>query len=157
MYRTHNCGELSKKNVGQTVTLSGWVQIVRDKGGMVWIDIRDKFGITQLALEDGVSSPSVLQIAKGLGREYVITVKGQVIERVSKSSKISTGDIEIKVSEIKVLNKALTPPFKIEDETDGGDELRMKYRYLDIRRTPVRKNLELRNKVSFETRNYFDL
>ena len=154
MYRTHNCGELSKKNVGQTVTLSGWVQIVRDKGGMVWIDIRDKFGITQLALEDGVSSPSVLQIAKGLGREYVITVKGQVIERVSKSSKISTGDIEIKVSEIKVLNKALTPPFKIEDETDGGDELRMKYRYLDIRRTPVRKNLELRNKVSFETRNY---
>jgi len=154
MYRTHNCGELRKENVGQTITLSGWVQIVRDKGGMVWIDIRDKFGITQLALEDGVSSPEVLQIAKGLGREYVITVQGEVIDRIAKSNKISTGDIEIKVFEIKVLNKALTPPFKIEDETDGGDELRMKYRYLDIRRAPVRKNLELRNKVSFETRSY---
>ena len=154
MYRTHNCGELRKENVGQTISLSGWVQIVRDKGGMVWIDIRDKFGITQLALEDGVSSPEVLQIAKGLGREYVITVQGEVIDRIAKSNKISTGDIEIKVSEIKVLNKALTPPFKIEDETDGGDELRMKYRYLDIRRAPVRKNLELRNKVSFETRSY---
>ena len=154
MYRTHNCGELRKENVGQQITLSGWVQIVRDKGGMVWIDIRDKFGITQLALEDGVSSPEVLQIAKGLGREYVITVQGEVIDRIAKSNKISTGDIEIKVFEIKVLNKALTPPFKIEDETDGGDELRMKYRYLDIRRAPVRKNLELRNKVSFETRSY---
>jgi len=154
MYRTHNCGELRTENVGQTATLSGWVQIVRDKGGMVWIDIRDKFGITQLALEEGVSSPEVIQIAKGLGREFVITVTGEVIERFAKSNKIATGDIEIKVADIKILNKALTPPFKIEDETDGGEELRMKYRYLDIRRNPVRKNLELRNKVSFETRNY---
>lgn len=154
MYRTHNCGELRTENVGQTATLSGWVQIVRDKGGMVWIDIRDKFGITQLALEEGVTAPEVLQIAKGLGREFVITVTGEVIERFSKTDKIDTGAIEIKVSEIIVLNKALTPPFKIEDETDGGEELRMKYRYLDIRRNPVRKNLELRNKVSFETRNY---
>lgn len=154
MYRTHNCGELRSENVGQTATLSGWVQIVRDKGGMVWIDVRDKFGITQLAVEEGVSSPEVIQIAKGLGREFVITVVGEVIERVAKSKKIKTGDIEIKVSEIKILNKALTPPFKIEDETDGGEELRMKYRYLDIRRNPVRKNLELRNKVSFETRNF---
>jgi len=154
MYRTHNCGELRSENVGQTATLSGWVQIVRDKGGMVWIDVRDKFGITQLAVEEGVSSPEVIQIAKRLGREFVITVAGEVIERVAKSKKIKTGDIEIKVSEIKILNKALTPPFKIEDETDGGEELRMKYRYLDIRRNPVRKNLELRNKVSFETRNF---
>ena len=122
MYRTHNCGELRSENVGQTATLSGWVQIVRDKGGMVWIDVRDKFGITQLAVEEGVSSPEVIQIAKRLGREFVITVAGEVIERVAKSKKIKTGDIEIKVSEIKILNKALTRPFKIEDETDGGEE-----------------------------------
>lgn len=156
MYRSHNCGELRIDNVGQEVTLSGWVQIVRDKGGMIWIDLRDRYGITQLALEDEVSSPEVIEIAKGLGREFVISVRGEVIERLAKTNKIPTGEIEIKVAEIKVLNKALTPPFKIEDETDGGEELRMKYRYLDIRRNPVRANLELRNQVSMETRKFLD-
>ncbi|MBL57957.1 MAG: aspartate--tRNA ligase [Flavobacteriales bacterium] len=156
MYRTHNCGELRISNVGEEVTLSGWVQKVRNKGGMIWVDLRDRYGITQLALEEGVSSFESMETAKKLGREYVISVKGQVIERFSKSNKIQTGDIEIKVSELIILNEALTPPFTIEDETDGGEELRMKYRYLDIRRNPVRANLELRNKVSFETRQYLE-
>lgn len=156
MYRSHNCGELRISNVGQEVSLSGWVQIVRDKGGMIWIDLRDRYGITQLALEDEISSAEAIETAQKLGREYVISVSGEVIERLAKSSKIPTGEIEIKVKEIKILNKALTPPFKIEDETDGGEELRMKYRYLDIRRNPVRANLELRNRVSMETRKFLD-
>lgn len=156
MYRSHNCGELRISNVGETITLSGWVQKVRDKGGMIWVDLRDRYGITQLALEEGVSSPEAIEIAKKLGREFVISVKGEVIERFSKSNKIPTGEIEVKVGDLQILNEALTPPFTIEDETDGGEELRMKYRYLDIRRNPVRANLELRNKVSFETRKYLE-
>ena len=156
MYRSHNCGELRISNVGQEVTLSGWVQKVRNKGGMIWVDLRDRYGITQLALEEGISSSETIEIAKKLGREFVVSVKGEVIERFSKSDKIPTGEIEIKVDELKILNAALTPPFTIEDDTDGGEELRMKYRYLDIRRNPVRANLELRNKVSFETRKYLE-
>lgn len=156
MYRSHNCGELRLENVHEQITLSGWVQKVRNKGGMIWVDLRDRYGITQLALEDEVSSREAMEIAKKLGREYVITATGEVIERLSKTNKIETGAIEIKIDTITVLNEALTPPFTIEDETDGGEELRMKYRYLDIRRSPVRRNLELRNKVSIETRKYLD-
>lgn len=156
MYRSHNCGELRMTNVGENVQLSGWVQKVRNKGGMIWVDLRDRYGITQLAIEEGVSSSETINTAKKLGREFVIQVDGEVIERFAKSDKIATGEIEIKVAEIKLLNAALTPPFTIEDDTDGGEELRMKYRYLDIRRSPVRRNLELRNKVSIETRKYLD-
>lgn len=156
MYRSHNCGELRMGNVGENVQLSGWVQKVRNKGGMIWVDLRDRYGITQLAIEEGVSSTETINTAKKLGREFVIQVEGEVIERFAKSDKIATGEIEIKVSEIQLLNAALTPPFTIEDDTDGGEELRMKYRYLDIRRSPVRRNLELRNKVSIETRKYLD-
>lgn len=156
MYRSHNCGELRISNVGEQITLSGWVQKVRNKGGMIWVDIRDRYGITQLAIEEGISSAEVIEKAKQLGREYVISVQGEVIERFSKTDKIATGEIEIKVNQLTILNAALTPPFTIEEETDGGEELRMNYRYLDIRRSPVRKNLELRNKVSIETRKYLD-
>ncbi len=156
MFRSHNCGELRVSNIGEEITLSGWVQTVRNKGGLIWIDLRDRYGITQLVLEEGVSSNKSIDTAKKLGREYVISVSGEVIERFSKSNKIATGEIEIKITSIKILNSALTPPFTIEDNTDGGEELRMKYRYLDIRRNPVRANLELRNKVSFETRKYLE-
>ncbi|MBI35248.1 MAG: aspartate--tRNA ligase [Flavobacteriales bacterium] len=156
MYRSHNCGELRISNTGEQVTLSGWIQKVRNKGGMIWIDLRDRYGITQLVLEEGVSSNESIEIAKKLGREYVVSVSGEVIERFSKTTKIPTGDVEIKVNLLSILNKSETPPFTIEDETDGGEELRMKYRYLDIRRNPVRENLELRNKVSFETRKYLE-
>ena len=156
MFRTHNCGELRISNTKEQVTLSGWVQKVRNKGGMIWIDLRDRYGITQLALEEGVSSVKSIETAKKLGREFVLSVQGEVIERFSKSKKIDTGEIEIKIKELFILNKSITPPFTIEDETDGGEELRMKYRYLDIRRNPVRANLELRNKVSFETRKYLE-
>ena len=156
MYRSHNCGELRISNAGEHVTLSGWVQKVRNKGGLLWIDLRDRYGITQLVLEEGVSSNESIEIAKKLGREFVVSVSGEVIERFSKTTKIATGEIEIKVAEIIILNASVTPPFTIEDETDGGEELRMKYRYLDIRRNPVRANLELRNKVSFQTRKYLE-
>ena len=156
MYRSHNCGELRISNAGEHITLSGWIQKVRNKGGLLWIDLRDRYGITQLVLEEGVSSNESIEIAKKLGREFVVSVSGEVIERFSKTTKIATGEIEIKVSEIIILNTSVTPPFTIEDETDGGEELRMKYRYLDIRRNPVRENLELRNKVSFETRKYLE-
>ena len=156
MYRSHNCGELRISNTGEKVTLSGWIQKVRNKGGMIWIDLRDRYGITQLVLEDGVSSRESIATAKKIGREFVVSVSGEVIERFSKTTKIATGEIEIKVTEIIILNSSATPPFTIEDETDGGEELRMKYRYLDIRRNPVRANLELRNKVSFETRRYLE-
>ena len=156
MYRSHNCGELRISNAGEKVTLSGWIQKVRNKGGMLWIDLRDRYGITQLVLEEGVSSKESIETAKKLGREFVVSVSGEVIERFSKTTKIATGEIEIKVSELNILNASATPPFTIEDETDGGEELRMKYRYLDIRRNPVRANLELRNKVSFETRKYLE-
>ena len=156
MLRTHTCGELRLANAGETVTLTGWVQRIRDKGGMAWIDLRDRYGITQLIVEEGVSSQTVLDQIRAAGREYVLQVKGTVKEREAKNDKIPTGEIELFIEEIKVLNAAKTPPFLIEDETDGGDELRLKYRYLDLRRNPVRKNLQLRHKVAQQTRAYLD-
>ncbi|ALI99365.1 aspartate--tRNA ligase [Rufibacter tibetensis] len=156
MLRSHTCGELRLENVGQEVTLTGWVQKSRDKGGMLWVDLRDRYGITQLSLEEGVSDPQALTLARTLGREFVIKATGTVIERVSKNDKIATGDIEIKVTTLEILNPAKLPPFLIEDETDGGDDLRMKYRYLDLRRSPVRKSLELRHRMAQQTRSYLD-
>ncbi len=153
MYRTHTCGELNIANVGSTVTLAGWVQKGRDLGGMTFVDIRDRYGITQLAFNEEWSTEE-LEKARKLGREYVIQVEGEVIERASKNPKMPTGDVEIKVSKLTVLNESETPPFTIEDESDGGEELRMKYRYLDIRRQPVREKLLLRNRVNLEVRNY---
>ncbi len=156
MLRSHTCGELRIANVGQTVTISGWVQGVRDKGSLLWIDLRDRYGITQITIETEKAPSDLISTTRELGREYVISVTGKVKERYSKSDKIETGDIEVEPSQIQVLNKALVPPFTIEDHTDGGDDLRMKYRYLDLRRNPVRKNLELRHRVTIETRNYLD-
>ena len=154
MYRTHNCGELRLKNLNQEVTLSGWVQKSRDKGFMLWIDLRDRFGVSQLIFDEKRSSKQLFEKAKTLGREFVIQVKGSVIERTSKNPNIQTGEIEILVSELTILNKSLTPPFTIEDNTDGGEELRMKYRYLDIRRNSIKEKLIFRHKVSSEIRNY---
>ncbi len=153
MYRTFTCGELRLADVGKEVTLAGWVQRIRKMGGMTFIDLRDRYGITQLAFNQGTEA---FEKANGLGREYVLQVKGKVIERQSKNAQLPTGEIEIEVSELRVLNPALTPPFTIEDESDGGDDLRMKYRYLDLRRSIVRKNLELRHKFAFEVRRYLD-
>ena len=154
MYRSHTCGELRAAQINNEVTLSGWVQKVRDKGFMIWVDIRDRYGITQLIFDEERTSEETIRLAKTLGREFVIQVKGTVIERESKNPKIPTGNIEILVSELTILNSSKTPPFTIEDETDGGDELRMKYRYIDIRRNLVRENLIFRSKVSMEVRNY---
>lgn len=154
MYRTHNNGELRLSDVNKEVTLSGWVQKIRDKGFMIWIDLRDRYGITQLVLDADRTDKALLEKAKDLGREFVLQIKGEVIERVSKNDKIPTGDIEVLVSELTILNESKTPPFTIEDNTDGGDELRMQYRYLDIRRNPVRENLIFRHKVSMEVRKY---
>jgi len=156
MLRSHTCGELTKNNVGETVTLSGWVQGVRDKGSLLWIDLRDRYGITQITIETENAAKELTDVARTLGREFVISVTGKVAERYSKSDKIATGDIEINPEKIAVLNSAITPPFTIEDETDGGDDIRMKYRYLDLRRNPVRKNLELRHRMAIETRNFLD-
>jgi len=156
MLRTHTCGELSLEHVNQDVVLCGWVQRIRDKGGMVWLDLRDRYGLTQLLFEEGKTPPEVLETARSLGREFVISTKGEVIERLSKNDKIATGSIEIRVSELSILNPAKLPPFLIEDETDGGDDIRMKYRYLDLRRNTVRKNLELRHQVARHTRAYLD-
>ncbi len=156
MLRSHTCGELRLDNVGEEVILTGWVQRLRDKGGMLWIDLRDRYGITQLSFEEGITAPAMLDKARSLGREYVIKVVGKVVERYSKNDKIPTGDIEIVVHKLEILNPAKLPPFLIEDETDGGDDLRMKYRYLDLRRTPVRRNLELRHKMMRETRAFLD-
>ena len=153
MYRTFTCGELRLADVGKEVTLAGWVQRIRKMGGMTFIDLRDRYGITQLAFNQGTEA---FEKANGLGREYVLQVVGKVIERQSKNAQLPTGEIEIEVSELRVLNPALTPPFTIEDESDGGDDLRMKYRYLDLRRSIVRKNLELRHKFAFEVRRYLD-
>lgn len=153
MYRTNTCGELRLAYVGQTVTLAGWVQRSRDLGGMTFIDLRDRYGITQLAFNMETNAPLCEQ-ARKLGREYVIQVTGKVIERSSKNTKIPTGEIEIEVSELNILNEAQTPPFTIEDQSDGGDDLRMRYRYLDIRRNPVRRNLELRHSMAMLVRNY---
>jgi len=154
MYRTHKNGELRIENIGQEVTLAGWVQKTRDKGFMVWVDLRDRYGITQLIFDEDRTPKEMMEKAKMLGREFVIQVKGEVIERVSKNANMPTGDIEILVKELTILNKSLVPPFTIEDETDGGDELRMKYRYLDIRRNTVKNNLIFRSKVAMETRKY---
>ncbi len=154
MYRTHTCGELRIENVGQEVTLAGWVQRTRKLGGMTFIDLRDRYGITQLVTDE--ADAELNASAGSLGREYVIQVTGKVLERQSKNSKIPTGDIEIGIETINVLNKAQTPPFTIEDVSDGGEELRAKYRYLDLRRNPLRKALELRHRMAHETRNYLD-
>ncbi len=154
MYRSHNCGELRATNINEEVTLSGWVQKSRDKGFIVWVDLRDRYGITQLVFDEERTSKEMMAQAQNLGREFVIQVKGTVIERASKNANISTGDIEILVSELTILNEALLPPFTIEDKTDGGEELRMKYRYLDIRRNPVKNSLIFRAKVAHEVRNY---
>lgn len=154
MYRTHKNGELRLENKGQEVTLAGWVQKTRDKGFMIWVDLRDRYGITQLIFDEDRTPKEMMEKAKMLGREFVIQVKGEVIERVSKNANMPTGDIEILVKELTILNKSLVPPFTIEDDTDGGDELRMKYRYLDIRRNTVKNNLIFRSKVAMETRKY---
>jgi aspartyl-tRNA synthetase len=155
MLRTHDCGNLRHSNIGEEVTLSGWVQKTRDLGGMTFVDLRDRYGITQLAFNMDTNS-DLCQKARKLGREYVIQVVGKVIERSSKNKNIPTGEIEIEVSALNLLNSSKTPPFTIEDETDGGDDLRMQYRYLDIRRNPVRDNLVLRHRLSTETRKYLD-
>ena len=155
MYRTHTCGELRISDVGKTVTLAGWVQRTRKLGGMTFIDLRDRYGITQLAL-DGTAAEELAAAANSLGREYVIQATGEVIERQSKNAKMPTGDIEIRLTGINVLNKAQTPPFTIEDVSDGGEELRARYRYLDLRRNPLKKALELRHRLAHEVRNYLD-
>ena len=154
MYRTHTNGQLRAEHVGQEVTLAGWVQKTRNKGFMVWVDLRDRYGITQLIFDAQRTQKDMMQQAQNLGREFVIQISGTVIERESKNPNIPTGDIEILVSKVTILNASLTPPFTIEDTTDGGEDLRMKYRYLDIRRNPVRENLIFRHKVSMAVRNY---
>jgi aspartyl-tRNA synthetase len=156
MLRTHTCGELRLSDAGKIVTLAGWVQRSRDLGGMAFIDLRDRYGLTQLAFNLEIN-PELWVEARKLGREYVISATGKVIERSSKNKKISTGEIEILVEKFEVLNSSKVPPFTIEDETDGGEELRMRYRYLDLRRNPLRRNLELRHRMAIETRNYMDL
>ncbi|MDC1504670.1 aspartate--tRNA ligase [Winogradskyella sp.] len=154
MYRSHNCGELRASHNNTEVTLSGWVQGIRDKGFMIYIDLRDRYGITQLYFDEERTSKDLMEKASKLGREFVIQVKGNVIERASKNPNIPTGDVEVLVSELNILNASLVPPFTIEDKTDGGDDLRMKYRYLDIRRNPVKESLIFRAKVTQEVRNY---
>tara|TARA_R110002096_G_C14646518_1_gene726029 strand:- start:2907 stop:4673 length:1767 start_codon:yes stop_codon:yes gene_type:complete len=154
MYRSHNCGELRASHINTKVTLAGWVQKSRDKGFIVWVDLRDRYGITQLVFDEERTSKDLMEQALNLGREFVIQVKGTVIERASKNPNIATGAIEILVSELTILNKSLLPPFTIEDKTDGGEDIRMKYRYLDIRRNPVKNNLIFRHKVTQEVRNY---
>ncbi|MEL6917379.1 MAG: aspartate--tRNA ligase [Bacteroidota bacterium] len=154
MYRSHNCGELRSSHIDTTVTLSGWVQKTRDKGFVVWVDLRDRYGIVQLIFDEERSSKELLEQARSLGREFVIQVQGTVIERASKNPNLPTGEIEVLVTELQILNKALLPPFAIEDETDGGEDIRMKYRYLDIRRNPVKDNLIFRHKVAMEVRKY---
>ncbi len=154
MFRTHTCGSLTAKNIGETVTLAGWVQKIRDKGFVIWVDLRDRYGITQLVFDTERTDVSVLENAKSLGREFVVQIKGTVIERESKNLQMATGEIELLVSELTLLNASKTPPFTIEDKTDGGEDLRMKYRYLDIRRNPVKQNLIFRSQVAMAVRNY---
>ncbi len=156
MYRSHTCGELSEKHIGQTVTLGGWVQTIRDKGNIIWVDLRDRYGVTQVVAENGKMSDDVISKLKSLGREYVVQITGKVIARHSVNPNMKTGAIELEAIEVNLLNASITPPFTIEDETDGGEELRMKYRYLDLRRNPVQDKLKLRNKVALETRKYLD-
>ncbi|MFT5818810.1 MAG: aspartyl-tRNA synthetase [Crocinitomix sp.] len=156
MYRSHTCGELRAENIGTTVTVAGWVQTIRNKGNILWVDLRDRYGIIQIVGETGVVSNEIMEQLKGLGREFVVQIEGEVIERYQKNPEMVTGDIEIKATAVTVLNASITPPFTIEDETDGGEEIRMKYRYLDLRRNPVQEKLKLRHKVSLETRKYLD-
>ena len=156
MLRTHTCGQLRAEHIGQTVTLCGWVQRTRDKGAVLWVDLRDRYGLTQLVAEAGVEAPAMQETARTLGREFVVRATGRVVERHSKNANIPTGDIEIRLDALEVLNQSQTPPFLIEDETDGGDDVRMKYRYLDLRRAPVRRALELRHRVAQLTRAYLD-
>ncbi|MBR4482862.1 MAG: aspartate--tRNA ligase, partial [Paludibacteraceae bacterium] len=155
MFRTVTCGELRIADVNKNVTLAGWVQRVRKMGGMTFVDLRDRYGITQLVFSQDTNK-DVYDIANELGREFVIQAKGTVSERSNPNKNIPTGDVEILVAGLNVLNKSLVPPFTIEDNTDGGDDLRMVYRYLDLRRTAVRKNLELRHKMTMEVRRYLD-
>ncbi|MEL6973975.1 MAG: aspartate--tRNA ligase [Bacteroidota bacterium] len=154
MYRDVTCGALRTADIGRSITLSGWVQKTRDKGFVVWIDLRDRYGITQLVMDEERSTPTLLERARQLGRETVLQVTGTVVERASKNPNLPTGDVEVLVERLTVLNPSLLPPFTIEDETDGGDDLRMKYRYLDIRRNPVKNNLIFRHSVSMEVRKY---
>lgn len=156
MLRTHTCGELRLSHIGQTVTLCGWVSKVRDKGGMLWVDLRDRYGITQLMAEEGKTAPEVMEQLRKLGREFVLSASGTVVERYAKNDKMATGDIEIQLQSVTLLNAAKLPPFLIEDETDGGDDLRMQYRYLDLRRNPVRAKLELRHRMAQSVRRYLD-
>ena len=156
MYRSHTCGELRAENIGTMVTVAGWVQTIRDKGNILWVDLRDRYGVIQIVGETGVVSDEVMEQMKGLGREFVVQIEGEVIERYQKNPEMITGDVEIKATSVTLLNASLTPPFTIEDETDGGEEIRMKYRYLDLRRNPVQDKLKLRHKVSLETRKYLD-
>src|SRR5690554_3777858 len=155
MYRTHHCGELRISDEGKNVTLAGWVQRSRDLGGMTFIDLRDRYGITQLVFNMEENSDLCLQ-ARKLGREFVVQVTGKVIERSSKNAKMATGDVEVVMESLTILNASVTPPFTIEDETDGGEDLRMKYRYLDLRRFPLRRNMMLRHQLSIETRKFMD-
>ncbi len=155
MLRTHTCGELRSTEIGKTVTLCGWVQKTRDKGSLLWLDLRDRYGVTQLLVEEN-DNKELATMVRTLGREYVIKISGTVIERLSKNPKMPTGDVEIKLESVELLNAAKLPPFLIEDETDGGDDIRMKYRYLDLRRNPVRQNLELRHRMAKSVRDYMD-
>ena len=154
MYRTHHCGALRIEDLKQSVTLSGWVQKSRNKGFIVWVDLRDRYGITQLVFDEERTPKAVFKKAQNLGREFVIQIRGSVIERESKNPNMNTGAIEVLVEELSILNEAQTPPFTIEDQTDGGEELRMQYRYLDIRRNPVKEKLVFRSQVSMAVRNY---
>ena len=156
MYRSHNCGELRIKHVGQEVKLSGWIHKIRDKGSLIWIDLRDRYGITQIIIDTNESSKSIVEQVKKVGREYVVSLTGSVKERESKNPNIGTGDIEITLQEIEILNKSKVPPFTLDENTDGGDELRMKYRYLDIRRNSIKNNLIFRNSVTLEIRKYLN-
>ena len=156
MYRSHNCGELRIKHVGLEVKLSGWIHKIRDKGSLIWIDLRDRYGITQIIVDTNESSKNLFEQVKKVGREYVISIKGMVKERESKNPNIGTGDIEITLQEIEILNKSKVPPFTLDENTDGGDELRMKYRYLDIRRDSIKNNLIFRNSVTLEIRKYLN-
>ena len=154
MYRTHDCGSLRIEDTNQNVTLSGWVQKSRNKGFIIWVDLRDRYGLTQLVFDEKRSPSDVFEKAQSIGREFVIQIKGLVIERESKNPNITTGAIEVLVNELNILNESITPPFTLEDNTDGGEELRMQYRYLDLRRNSVKEKLIFRSKVSMEVRNY---
>ena len=156
MYRSHNCGELRIKHVGLEVKLSGWIHKIRDKGSLIWIDLRDRYGITQIIIDTNESSKNLVEQSKKVGREYVVSVTGSVKERESKNPNIGTGDVEITLTEIEILNKSKVPPFTLDENTDGGDELRMKYRYLDIRRNSIKNNLIFRNSVTLEIRKYLN-